>query len=54
MDNAYDKAIKIQLAEDIIAIAENYNSWSNLNSSADLFAQEVLDRLFEYGLDIEG
>lgn len=54
MDSAYDKTIKLQLAEDIIAIAENYNSWSNLNSSSNEFAEEILNRLFEFGLEIEG
>lgn len=48
-----DQILKAETFQKIIEIAENYNSWSNLESSKLDFAEEVLDILFNYGLDME-
>ena len=53
MNRGYDTAVRVELANDIISMAENYNSWANLDASKSEFVEEVLERLFNFGLEME-
>jgi hypothetical protein len=47
-----DTAVKVKLAEDIIAIVENYDTWVNLDNYKDEVWNEITQRLIQYGVEL--